>query len=363
MFASSEKYRGTALGRTALIGLAALVGACASSGSTATTISSTVTSTTAVAVTQPPTGTITVYSGRAEALVKPVFELFTAETGIKVEYRAGDSGELAAQLVTEGSKSPADVFFSQDAGALGALSKAKLAEALPDEVLNRVPTPYRAKDATWVGTSARVRVIIYNPKLVPTPPTAIDQLLEPQWKGKIAYVPTNASWQSFVTGLRVLRGEAGAKKWLEAFAQNSPKAYAGNGAARDAVDSGEIAVGLVNHYYLYEKITKVGADKVTAKNQFLANDPGGLANVAGVAVLKSTGNKAAAEAFVRYLVSNNAQSYFAQQTHEYPVVTGIAGSPLVPSFDSLKPPAIDLSDLDSLAKTQELLASVGLLTK
>lgn len=309
------------------------------------------------------TGPITVYSGRAETLVKPLFEQFTAETGIKIEARYGDSGVLSAQLLTEGSKSPADVFFSQDAGALGALTKAKLANALPKAITEAIPAAYRAKDATWVGTSARVRVIVYNPKLAATPPKSIDELLAAEWKGKIGYAPTNASWQSFVTGLRVLRGEAEAEKWLKAFAAQQPKAYEGNGPVRDAVDKGDIALGLVNHYYLFEKIAKEGADKVTAKNQYLANDPGGLVNVAGAAVLKSSKNKAAAEKFVAYLVGPKGQAFFAEKTVEYPLVAGTKASPLLPPFSDLKPPAIDLSNLDSLAQTQEMLSKVGLLTK
>lgn len=311
--------------------------------------------------TQKPTGSITVYSGRNEALVKPVLDMFTADTGVTVQLRAGDSGALGAQLLTEGKATPADVFFSQDAGALGAVTKGGLFEKLPSTFTGRVDPAYRAKDGTWVGVSGRVRVVIYNPAMVPTPPASIDEVVDPQWKGKIGYAPTNASWQSFVTALRIARGEDGAKSWLEKFKANEPKSFPGNGPVRDAVNDGQIALGLVNHYYLHEKIAKEGAEKVTAKNQYL-RDVGGLVNVAGVGVLSTSKNPNAAVALVDYLLSEKAQRYFAEKTFEYPLIAGVAPAVDVPKLDTLRPPDIDLSDLASLEKTQALLREAGLLT-
>jgi len=311
-----------------------------------------------------PSGSITIYSGRNETLIKPLLEQFSADTGIQIQVRYGDSGALASQLLTEGDASPADVFFSQDAGALGALSKEQLFTTLSKKTLSMVPKPYRAADRTWVGVSGRVRVFVYNPTLVPRPPTSINALLNPRWKGKLGFAPTNASWQSFVTGLRLLRGEVKAEKWLRGFAANEPKAYASNGAVRDAVNAGQISLGLVNHYYIWERINVEGEANFVARNQYLGTgDPGGLVNVAGVGILKSSDNKAAARAFVDYLLSKKAQRYFADKTFEYPLAAGVQPSAKLPKFATLNPPKVDLSDLDTLAATQELLVKTRLLTR
>ena len=307
---------------------------------------------------------ITLYTGRNTNLVGPLIDQFTEETGIDVEIREGGSAELAAQILIEGDASPADVFLSQDAGALGAVSKAGLFEVLPDEILDRVPEAYRAADGTWVGTSGRARVLIINPELVDDPPGSIDDLLDPEYEGKIGFAPSNASFQAFVTGLRVLRGEDGAREWLEAFANQNPEAYENNTAVRDAVDRGEIAVGLVNHYYLYELIAELGEEAVTAENVYLdGGDPGGLVNVAGAGVLAGAPNQEGALEFVEYLVGPAGQEFFAEETFEYPLALGVDAAAGLPQLDTLEPPEVDLSDLDSLEKTQELLAETGLLTQ
>lgn len=306
---------------------------------------------------------VLVYSGRSEKLIGPLLEQFTADTGIEVEVRYAGSGELAAQLITEGSQSPADVFLSQDAGALGAVSSAGLFAPLATATLAAVPTAYSAADGTWLGVSGRARVIVYHPGLAPNPPDTIDGLLDPAWKGMIGFAPSNASWQSFVTGLRVLRGDQGARDWLSAFKAQDPKSFESNGAVRDAVNDGQVALGLVNHYYLYELIETKGAADVVARNRFMApQDPGGLVNVAGVGILKTAPHPEAAQQFVGYLVGESAQKYFATQTAEYPLIAGVSPDGDMPPLSELQPPAIDLSQLDDLEATQQMLVETGLLT-
>ena len=307
---------------------------------------------------------LVVYSGRNENLISPLLDQFTEATGIEVTARYGGSAELAAQLLEEGSRTPADVFLSQDAGALGALQDDGRLGPLDAAVLDKVPARYRSKDGRWVGVSGRSRVLVYNPTRGPEDPRpkSVFELTDPKYKGKVGYAPTNASFQSFVTAMRVVAGEERTRAFLEGFAANEPKAYDRNSLIVDAVDSGEIPLGLVNHYYLYEKASEAGGlDKLTASNHlFPGDDVGSMVNVAGVGVLDGKQSREAA-AFVEYLLGPEAQKYFAEETKEFPLVAGVeADVPGLPPLESLKGPDIDLSELDTLAQTLALLDEVGL---
>ncbi|NMR21068.1 extracellular solute-binding protein [Cellulomonas fimi] len=307
---------------------------------------------------------LVIYSGRNENLVEPVLEKLEEAVGVPVEVRYASSSELAAQLLEEGDATEADVFFSQDAGALGALAKADMLAPLDPAVTDLVPTEYRDAEGRWVATSARARVLAYDPEQVPgiDQITSIDQILAPEFKGKLAYAPSNASFHAFVTALRVDRGEEGARQWLEAFAAQDPKAYDNNIAVLDAVDSGEAALGLINHYYWYEKVAELGEDEVNARIHFLdSDDPGALVNVAGAGVLAGSDKAEAAAAAVAYLLSDEAQQYFADKTAEFPVVAGITSTEFeLAPLAELDSHQIDLNELDSLETTLELLADVGL---
>jgi iron(III) transport system substrate-binding protein len=320
---------------------------------------------TACGSSEPAGPVLTVYSGRNEGLVKPLLDKAEKALGAKLEVRYGDTAALAGQLAEEGDRSPADAFFSQDAGALGALDTAGQLDKLPQAVLDASPEQWRAADGTWVATSLRSRVVVYDPDKVTDAelPKTIDDLLDPKWKGKIGFAPSNASWQAFVTAIRVLRGEDGAKSWLEKFKANEPQKYENNLKIRDAVDEGKLPLGLMNHYYWFEKAHQVGVDKMHAKLHYIkGNDPGGLINAAGVGVLKSSKHKDLANKFAEFLLSEESQKYFADSTAEYPVRAGIVSTEhkLVP-LTELQPPAIKLADLQSLPKTAALLRQVGLL--
>lgn len=310
-----------------------------------------------------PSGSITVYSGRSEALVQPIIDDFEKDTGIEVNVKYAGTDALAALLVEEGGRSPADVYFSQDGGALGAVREAGLLQKLPESITSLVPAHYRAGDGSWVGVSGRSRVVVYNPDLVTQSelPNSYKDLTAAAWKGKVGWAPTNASFQAFITAVREIDGEDAAKTWLNAMKDNGAKTYANNGAIVQAVAAGEIEVGLVNHYYLWGFVKDQG-EGFKAKNHYLAaGDPGALVNVAGAAVLKTSKNKPAAEAFVKYLLSQHAQEYFANETFEYPLIEGAKPDARIKPLSELKPPAIDLSDLSDLQGTLALLRSTSVL--
>ena len=307
---------------------------------------------------------LVIYSGRNENLVGPLLEKLEEAVGVPVDVRYAGSSELAAQLLEEGERTDADVFFSQDAGALGALKRADLLAELPDDVLQAVPERYRDADGTWVATSARARVLGYDPEAAPEVETftSIDEILDERYRGELAFAPTNASFQSFVTALRIDRGEEGAKAWLEEFAALEPQVYDNNIAVLDAVDAGEASIGLLNHYYWFERVAEEGEDAVDARIHFLASDdPGALVNVAGAGVLAGTDRAEAAQAAVEFLLSEEAQQYFADETAEFPVVEGVATTKHdLPDLAALESLAIDLNALDSLEQTLTLLDEVGL---
>ncbi|MBC7290717.1 MAG: iron ABC transporter substrate-binding protein [Actinotalea sp.] len=309
-------------------------------------------------------GTLVIYSGRNENLVGPVLDQLEDAVGIPVRVRYAGTSELAAQLLEEGEATDADLFFGQDAGALGALGNAGMLTPLDQEVLDLVDEDYRDSEGRWVATSGRARVLAYDPEQVPEIDsiTGIDQLLEPQWEGKIGFAPSNASFHAFVTALRVDRGEDGAREWLEAFAAQDPQAYENNIAVLDAVDAGQVALGLINHYYWYQRAAEVGEENVDARIHFLDNDdPGALINVAGAGVIAGTDQPDAAARAIAFLLSDEIQQYFADETAEYPVVEGVESAVFdLPPLSELQGNRIDLNDLESLDRTLALLDEVGL---
>lgn len=293
----------------------------------------------------------------------PLVERFEEETGIDVSIRYGGTAELAATILEEGDNSPADVYFAQDAGALGALNDAERLAELPEDVLSIVPAPYRSPDGVWVGASARARVVVYNTeKLTPDDlPDSILDFTDPAWENRVGWAPTNGSFQAFVTALRLLRGDDEARAWLEGMRDNGVKSYENNVALVQAVAAGEIDAAFVNHYYLFRFLAEQG-ESFPARNYYTAaGDPGSLVNVAGAAILNTSEHQEAALQFVRFLLSEEAQAYFAEETFEYPVVAGVPGPEGIPSLEELQPPDLDLSDLDDLEGTLELLQETGVL--
>lgn len=301
---------------------------------------------------------LVLYSGRAEDLVQPIIDQFTAETGIEVEVRYAGTAELAAQLLEEGESSPADAYLAQDAGALGAIAKAGLFQPIPAEFFDLVNPAFSGTDSLWVGLSGRVRVLNYNPEKVTELPKSVLELAEPQWQGRIGIAPANASFQAFVTAMRITEGEDVTADWLEGIKRNGV-VFEKNSAILEAVETGQVDAGLINHYYWFARGAEVGAENMTSKlAAFEPNDVGNLINVAGLGILK---DNAATRALTQFLLSETAQRYFVEQTFEYPVIKGLDAVEGLSPMEDLPAPDIDLSDLDSLEQTLELIRAAGLI--
>ena len=307
--------------------------------------------------------TVVVYSGRSEEMIEPLFEKFTEETGVPVEVRYGDTAEMAAQIIEEGDASPADVYYGQDAGALGALDGAGMCAPLADSIANSVPATYRSADGTWTGVTGRARVIAYDSTQLSADevPTSVFDLMDEQWRGQVAIAPTNGSFQAFVTAMRVAAGEDATREWLQGLIDNDVQLYEKNGLIRDAVDAGEVQLGLINHYYWYKKAAEVGEDAMNVQLAFAGpGDPGALVNLSGACIVRPTDNADGAGALMEWLLSESAQRWFVETTFEYPLVAGVEGPDGVPPLSQVQGPDIPLAELEDLPGTLLMLQDVGL---
>lgn len=306
---------------------------------------------------------LTVYSGRSPDLIGPLLERFAEETGINISVRYGGTAQLAALLIEEGEQSPADIYIAQDAGALGAVQAAGLFTEIGDEVLELVPAVYRSREGQWVGLSGRARVIVYNTELLDPSelPNSILDFTRPEWRGRLAWAPTNGSFQAWVTALRVSEGEDAARAWLEGIQANDPAEFPNNVSIVAAVGRGEVDAGFVNHYYLNRFLAEEGEDFAARNYHTGPGDIGTLVNVAGTGVLRTSEAQDDARRFLEFMLSEWAQRYYAETNAEYPLVAGVPGPPGLRSITGLEPPPIDLSDLADLEGTLRLLRSTGVL--
>ena len=304
---------------------------------------------------------LTIYSGRSEEFIAPFFDRWEQESGITLNVRYGDSAELAAQILEEGQNSPADLFLSQDAGSLGAVSVAGLFAELPSSVGQLIESKYIAQDRSWIGVTGRVRVFAYNPEEVRTLPTSITDLTKSIYRGKIGIAPSNASFQAFVTALINEKGEAFAQKWLTDLKENDAKIYLKNSAIVEAIDQGEIDLGLVNHYYLWEVSTALGREIKVKNGYFNSGDIGNLVNVSGAGVLATSTKQKTAQELIKFLTSQSIQELFVKQTHEFSLIPGTRSPQDLPDLKSLGTPLVDLGELVNIQRTQDLLIKVGLL--
>jgi len=306
-------------------------------------------------------GSLTVYSGRSETLVGPLIDRFKEDTGIDVSVKYAGTPQLAATLLEEGDNTPADVFFAQDPGGLGAV--AGMLSPLEEDVLTKVPQWAVSSDGVWVGISGRARTVVYNTDTL-TPddlPDDLEGFTDPKWKGRLGWAPTNASFQTMVTAMRSMWGDQRTVQWLENIQANDPKVYPKNTPIVSAAASGEIDVGLVNHYYLHRFLAEQG-DSFSARNYHPpAGGPGAIVMVSGVGILEESDNKDNAQQFIEYLLSDISQKYFVEETYEYPLASGIPVAKGVSTLSEINNPDLSSSALSDLEGTQALLRKTGII--
>ena len=310
-----------------------------------------------------PDDPITVYSGRNEDLIGPLVEMFEEATGIEADVRYGSSADLALLIETEGDATPADVFISQSPGAMGYLATGDRLQPLPGGVLDAVDARYRAGDGTWVGFSGRQRVLVHNPNLTDPAdlPDSVLDLTDPAYDGRVAVAPANSSFQDFITAMRFQSGDDATLAWLEGMAANNSPNYPKNSAIVDAVLRGEVDMGLVNHYYLLRFLAE-DPDAPGINHNFAPTDIGSLLIVTTGAILDTSDQPTAAQAFVEFMLTPQAQEFYASETREYPLAAGVQPPDELAPLDVAD--VTDTIDFDvlggGLARTQELIDRSGI---
>ena len=305
--------------------------------------------------------TITIYSGRTENLIQPLLDDFAEASGIDVDVRYGQSADLALLIEQEGDRSPADVFISQSPGAVGFLADADLLRPIGDDVLELVEPEFRSASGRWVAMSGRVRVIVYNRDLVDPDdlPASVFDLTAERYRGQVAVAPANGSFQDFITAMREIHGDDATADWLEGLVANDAETYAKNSAIVQAVGRGDVPMGLVNHYYNYRALTEDPG--LPSVNYFFPDgDIGSLLISTALGVLDSTDDAGLADEFVEFMLSEQAQRFFSEETLEYPIAASVAPAGELPPLSSIEVATYDFDRLGGgLERTRELINDSG----
>ncbi|MGM0718252.1 MAG: extracellular solute-binding protein [Halobacteriota archaeon] len=305
-------------------------------------------------------GELTVYSGRGEFLVGDlVGYIDDLYDDFELTVRYGGSTDLVNQIVNEGDGSPADVFYSVNAGALGALADEGRTGPLDESVLEMVPSEFRTDE--WIGTSGRARTVPYNTDAYAADDMPDDIMVYPEeFDGDLGWAPSYGSCQAFITAMRLLEGEEDTREWLEGVLEAGITEYPNEFAACEGVATGEIDAAFANHYYIQRVID--GNPEASIATAFTSGDAGAVFNVAGAAVVDTATDATLASNFVRHLLSAEAQDYFARSTFEYPLVPDVDPNGDLPSIDELDvSDEIDLTQLSDLEPTVDLMRDVGVL--
>ncbi len=270
-------------------------------------------------------GEVNVYSYRQPQLIKPMFGVFTEQTGIKVNAVYAKKGMLE-RLQSEGPNSPADLVFTVDIGRLSDTVNAGLTQSVQSEVLNQnIPKEYRDPSGHWFGLTSRARIIVTSiDRVAPGEISTYEELVEPKWKGRIC---TRSGKHPYMVALTasviVAHGMDGAKSWLKGLKSNLARKPQGNDRAQvKAIHSGECDVAVINHYYWAkmladpEQVPWAESGRVVFPNQ---EGRGTHMNVSGAALTKHSPNKENAIKLMEFLSSAKGQALYAEKNGEYPV--------------------------------------------
>ena len=304
--------------------------------------------------------TLTLYNGQHEATGKAVAEAFTKKTGIKVLIRKGGGGQLANQIAEEGERSPADIIYTEEAPPLVKLASQGLLAKVDESTLQQIDPKLSDDNGYWLGVTTRVRVLAYNPDLISEDelPKSVLEVAEPEWSGKIAFVPSSGEFVGQTAAVIRLNGREAAEEWLtglKAFGST----YTNNVIAMKAVENGEVGAALINSYY-WMALKREKGELKSRLHYFAAGDAGGLASVSGVAVVKTTKHLKEAQQFLAFMVSEEGQKAVLSKSPEYPVNPAVAADPLLKPLDQLQPPAITASEIGLAEDALDLQREVGM---
>jgi len=313
-----------------------------------------------------PANTLVLYNGQHEQTANALISAFEKKTGITVQVRSDDEDVLANQIVQEGANSPADLFYTENSPALAFLDSKGLLASVEPSTLAGVPSQYDSPQGDWVGVSARVSVLVYNTNMLKPDqlPTSITQLADPKWKGLLGIAPSETDFQPIVTSLDATEGASATVQWLEALKTNAgTHSYPDNETLVAQVNSGEVAIGVINNYYWYRERAEIGASNMHSAIAFFApRDPGYVVDVSGAAVLKSSKHQANAQKFLAFLVSPQGQQIIADtDSFEYPLDTNIPAAGGQVPFASLQPNPITIAQLGDGATAIALLQQAQLI--
>ena len=307
------------------------------------------------------TDAITLYNGQHRATTAALVDAFTKATGIQVIVRNAESPELASQIVEEGGRSPADLFFSEQSPPIASLQEKGMLGRVDEATLKTIPAKFCAADGSWIGATARTRVITYNKKMI-TPaqmPKSIMDFATPALAGKFGYVKQDG-FQEQIMAIVHIKGRDAALAWLKGVKQYG-RSYNGNRIASNAVDNGEIAMALSNNYYWYSLAKEDGPDKLnSALYSFPGNDPGNIYNVSAAGMLKTSKNPAAAQRFLAFMVSAPGQEAMIRTTAEYPVLPGLTSPYNLPPLTNFTAP-VTPADMGSASEAYALEREAGLI--